>query len=412
MGCGMHTQIKEVTTILTCPGRNYLIVKITAEDGITGFGDATLNGRELAVQSVIDNYLAEWLVGYDSEKITDIWEMVFRGTYWRGGPVLMTALAGIDMALWDIKGKRLGVPLYSLIGGKCREKVIFYSHAHGETKDTLVQRAKELVESGCRVVRYSFDTESPYHKGVHYRQPHQDIGIKRIETANIQYAGLWDSGAYVNDLLHISEELRKALGPQVGMIHDVHSRLTPIQATAVARELESYSLMFLEDPIDPMDRKGLRILRDKSSTPIGTGELYTTMNDCELVISERLIDFIRVDISHFGGITPLLRLANFADIHGVKTAFHGPSDISPLAHAASMHVDLSVPNFGIQETFEPDEPLKEVFDLPYFAKDDSLHMMDRPGIGVGFNEEAALQYPFQKKYLPILRDETGAFHNW
>ena len=180
----------------------------------------------------------------------------------------------------------------------------------------------------------------------------------------------------------------------------------------MTRELERYSLMFFEDPIDPMDRKGLKILRDKSSTPIGIGELYTTINDCELVISERLIDFIRVDISHFGGITPLLRLAHFADIHGVKTAFHGPIDISPLAHAASIHIDLSVPNFGVQETFEPDETLKEVFDLPYFAKDGYLHMMDRPGIGVGFNEEVALQYPFQKKYLPILRDETGALHNW
>jgi len=408
----MNAKIGEIRTILTCPGRNYLIVRVTTEDGITGYGDATLNGRELAVKSVVDDYLADWLRGYDSDRISDIWQMVFRGTYWRGGPVLMTALAGVDMALWDIKGKRAGMPLYSLIGGKCRDRVSVYTHAHGQNADELVSRCKELVERGVSAIRYSFDTKDPGGSDVFYRQPHQDVGLKRIETDDVKQEGMWNSEAYMNDLIRITARLREALGDYIRLIHDVHGRLTPAQAVHAARALERFSLFFLEDPVDSLDADGLRMLRALCGTPLALGELFNTMAQCGPVIRERLVDFIRVDISHFGGITPLLQLAHFADSCGIRTAFHGPSDISPFAHAALVHVDLSIPNFGIQETYVHDKNLSRVFELSYREEDGYLHIKDAPGLGVGFDEDAAADFPYRKQYLPVLRDETGSIHNW
>ncbi len=408
----MEMKIREIKTILTSPGRNYLIVKVTTENGITGYGDATLNGRELAVQSVIDNYLRDWLVGYNADRITDIWQMVFRGTYWRGGPVFMTALAGIDMALWDIKGKRAHMPLYSLIGGRCRDRAAVYYHAHGTKRDELIKRAKEMIKTGIKAIRYSFDIKDMHDQNVFYRQPHQDIKIKRIETDAIKNEGMWDSEVYIKNLLETTQELRNAVGTSMELIHDVHGRLTPIQAARLAKELEKYSLYFLEDPVDSNDKNGLQLVRNNSSTPIAIGELFNTIFDCEYILTNRLVDYIRVDISHFGGITPVLQISNFADVHSIKTAFHGPSDISPFAHAANIHIDLSIPNFGIQETFETDAVLEDVFDLPYCYKDGFITITDRPGLGVGFNEEAAQTYRYKKRYLPILRDDMGSVHNW
>jgi mannonate dehydratase len=408
----MNTKIREIRTILTCPGRNYLIVRVTTEDGITGYGDATLNGRERVVKSVVDDYLADWLRGYDADRISDIWQMVFRGTYWRGGPVLMTALAGVDMALWDIKGKRAGMPLYSLIGGKCRDRVAVYMHAHGQNAEELVSRCKELVGKGIRAIRYSFDTKDPEKNGILYRQPHQDVGLKRIETDDVKQEGLWNSEIYVNDLIGMSARLREALGDHIRLIHDVHGRLTSAQAVHAARELERFSLFFLEDPVGSLDVCGLRTLRSLCGMPLAIGELFNTMAQCDPVVRERLVDFIRVDISHFGGITPLLHLAHFSDACGIKTAFHGPSDISPFAHAALVHVDLSIPNFGIQETYVHDESLAQVFELPYWQEGGYVRIKDAPGLGVGFDEDAAAAFPYKKQYLPILRDETGSIHNW
>jgi len=408
----MNTKIGEIRTILTCPGRNYLIVKVTTENGITGYGDATLNGRERAVKSVVDDYLAGWLNGRDSDRISDIWRMVFRGTYWRGGPVLMTALAGIDMALWDIKGKRAGLPLYSLIGGKCRDRVSLYIHAHGKNGDELVSRCRELAGRGVSAIRYSFDTKAPGKSDVLYRQPHQDVVLRRIETDDVKQEGLWNSEVYIDDLIETTAKLREALGAHVRLIHDVHGRLSPAQAVYAARQLERFSLFFLEDPVDSLDLGGLRALRARSVTPLAIGELFNTMAGCYPVITERLVDYIRVDISHFGGITPLVQLAHFSDACGIKTAFHGPSDISPLAHAALVHVDLCIPNFGIQETYVHDETLSQVFEISYYEEEGHLHVKDAPGLGVGFNEEAAASFPYKTQYLPVLRDENGSIHNW
>lgn len=407
-------KITEVKTLLTCPGRNYCIVKIVTDEGIVGYGDATLNGRELAVKSALDNHIANFLIGSDSDRITDLWELLFRGTYWRGGPVLMTALAGIDMALWDIKGKRYNAPLYSLLGGKSRDKIRAYFHVHGHTKEHLLERIRLRMEDGCRCVRYSFDTGDPL-EGHIFVQPHQDIGSgSRIEVSKeaINRPGVWDTEVYQKDLIRVTEYLRENLGDSVALIHDSHERFTPIQAAAAARELEPFHLLYLEDPIEPTRPQSLEVIRSHSTTPLAMGELYHTMKDCLPPIEKQWIDYIRVDISHFGGITPLMKLSAFADCYAVKTAFHGPSDISPLAHAALAHVDLTIPNFGIQEYIDQTKKVEEVFHTGITYRGGYLEVSDKPGLGVEVDEEAAAKFDYDPKYLPVLRDREGAVHNW
>ncbi len=406
-------EITKVETLLTSPGRNYLIVKITTRSGIVGYGDATLNGRETVVKTFIDDYLAEWLEGFDSDRIEDIWRMLFKGGYWRGGPVMMSALAGVDVALWDIKGKRAGLPLYSLFGGKCRDRYGTYIHVHGTTDDELIEKCREKIKEGYITLRYSFDTPDPFRKGNFFRQPYQNPLEKRIEVGTLKKEEqIWDEHVYANDLLKVTEKLRAALGDHIGLIHDVHGRLSSDQAYRVAKALEPYHLLFLEDPVDSFNNKVLENIKMQSATPIALGELFNTISDCRDLIDKRLIDYIRIDISHYGGITPLLKLAAFAEIFDVKTAFHAPSDISPLAHAALAHVNMHIPNFGIQEYVEPDAEIKKVFRSPVRMADGALQIGDEAGLGVGVLEEAATELRYKPMFLPYLRDRTGAIQNW
>lgn len=426
----MNPRIKATETILTCPDRNYLIVKIRTEDGLVGYGDATLNGRELAVKTAVDEYLAPLLQGRDSGRIEDLWQMIFRHTYWRGGPVLQTALAGVDMALWDLLGKRTGLPLYQLLGGKTRDRIKTYYHVHGETAAALAERARAAVKAGARVLRYSFSTKDPFvpEAGRRYAQPHQDIELDdRFEVgardpeaaAGSKQLGRhdeadprWETEPYLKELPQITAELRKAVGPHIGLIHDVHSRCTPVQAARAAKELEPYHLLFLEDPVEPLNRAALKQLRTASTTPLATGELFNTMDQLLPLLQRRLIDYIRLDISHFGGITPLRKAAYTAAAYGVRTAFHGPGDISPLAHAAQFHIDLHVPNFGIQETLQFDPRLSEVFEWRTVSQDGYVSVEDRPGLGVTVDEERARSFPYKKAFIPGHRDESGGVHNW
>lgn len=406
-------EIKKVETILTSPGRNYLIVKITTKSGIVGYGDATLNGRELTVKSLIDEYFAEWLEGFDSDRIQDIWQMLFKGGYWRGGPVFMSALAGVDMALWDIKGKRAGLPLYSLFGGKCRDRAKIYLHVHGSDAEELISKCRKKVDKGYNILRYSFDTKDPFCEGNSFKQPYQDPKEKRIEVNTLKKEEqVWDENVYANDLINVTASLRSALGDNIGLIHDVHGRLSSDQACRVAKALEPYNLFFLEDLVDSFNNKVLENIKMQSSTSIGLGELFNTISDCRELISNRLIDYIRVDISHFGGITPLLKLAAFAEIFDIKTAFHGPSDISPLAHAALAHIDMSIANFGIQEYVDPDEEISKVFQTSVIRTKDYIQLSDKAGLGVEVAEGEAKQFQYKSKFLPYLRDRMGAIHNW
>jgi mannonate dehydratase len=409
----MH--ISRVSTILTCPDRNYLIVRVETDTGVVGYGDATLNGRERAVQVLVEEHLAGWLEGHEAERIEDIWQMIFRHTYFRGGPVMLSALAGIDMALWDIKGKAHEAPVYDLLGGRCRDRVLAYLHVHGRNDKELIARSRARMDDGCRVLRYSFETPDPRTPDTVYRQPHQDIATKeRIEvTGDLRHApAVWDSEVYMRDLIRVTRLLRDELGEDVGLIHDAHERLSVAQARQVARELEPYHLFFLEDPLEPLGVGALREVRAASATPLAMGELYSTMSDAVPALQERWIDYLRLDVTHFGGISPARRAATLADVYGVRTAFHGPSDISPLAHAANLHLDLAVPNFGIQEFVEHDARVYSVFDWGIDMSDGYLHVPARPGLGVDIDEDAAATHPYTPGYLPTLQDAMGAVHDW
>ena len=323
----------------------------------------------------------------------------------------MTAIAGIDMALWDIKGKVCGQPVYQLLGGKARDYIKTYIHVHGHTYDELRDEMHRKIENGYRILRYSFDTTDAYDPKLCYMQPHQDIAKGRIETRSND-AQHWDSEQYASDLIRITDNIRRDFGDTVALIHDTHDRLSLSQAAVVGKELERSRLMFWEDPVDPFCREQVERIRQVSSVPIGIGELFNTLSDYHELVSKNYIDFVRADISHYGGITACVELAHFASAFHVETAFHGPSDISPLAHAALLNIDLNIPNFGVQETTIFTGAVLDVFTSHShyergIAKSDGF-----PGLGVDVNEEAARQYPYVPASLPYLRDNMGAMWDW
>lgn len=404
--------IAAVTSLFAPAGRNYVLVKVVTSDGLVGYGDATLNGRELAVVTVIDEYLRGLLVGEDEANIEYLWRKIYQGTYWQGGPVLMTALAGVDMALWDIKGKRAGLPLWSLLGGRARERALAYVHVHGRDRDELIARSREKLASGFRAIRFSFDSVDPRYPELVYTQAHQDVSAGWIERADGDPPGAWDSRTYVSELPGIAHAMREALGSSVGLIHDVHSRITASESVRVAKELEPAGLFFLEDPAPHHDLDALATIRSQSTTPVAVGELYFELDGvCELV-RRRLVDFVRVDISHFGGITPMVKLAHLAEAFHVQTAFHGPGDISPPAHAVLAHLALTVANFGIQEMVEDRAAWSGVFSTSVTVEDGFITVGDTPGLGVDVDEAAVRGAHYVKASLPTLRDAMGAVHPW
>ena len=407
-------KITDIKIYVTCPKRNFVLLKIMTDAGIYGVGDATLNGRELAVYTLLKEHLGPWLIGKDPDQIEDIWQSIFRGTYWRGGPVTMTALAGLNMALWDIKGKRAGLPVYSLLGGKSRTKVKTYLHVHGNSPEKILERCYKRMEMGCEVVRVSFDFTN--YKGIKITQPHQDIETgKRIEVDQETVVGdyqVWDSESYLYYVPRLFKYLREKLGDNIWFIHDVHGRLAPIQAAMLAKNLESYGFYFLEDPVRPKHKNSLYLIRQHSSIPIGMGELFFDKWECLDVLQKQLVDYIRVDICHCGGISEVKKIAAIAECFNIKVALHGPSDCSPIAHAANVHMDYAIPNFGIQEfVFHDDLTYQIIHGSPQF-KDGYLYVSDEPGLGVDFDENKAMEFPYKHQYIPILRDLEGGLHDW
>ncbi|HEV2472414.1 MAG TPA: D-mannonate dehydratase ManD [Chthonomonadales bacterium] len=413
-------KITEVRVLVTCPTRNYVVVKVlTDEPGLYGVGDATLNGRELAVAAALKEHIAPLLIGRDPDRIEDIWQMLFRGAYWRGGPVLMTALAGIDIALWDIKGKRAGLPVYSLLGGKTREGALCYTHAGGQCYTAVEESVQRAVEKGFKVVRAQVAV--PGSSGTYGVAGAREASSatwsgKSSDALADGGAGptveVWEPGPYLRTIPKLFEHLRSAIGEDIELFHDVHERLTPIQAARLAQELEPYHLLFLEDPLRPEYKESFRIIRQHTTTPLAMGELFHTKWECLPLITEQLIDYIRCDIGHIGGITEARKIAAIAECYQVQTAWHGPGDIGPATHAANVHVDISVPNFGVQEMVFFAEAVHEVLPgAPSFANG-YLHVTDAPGLGVDVNEEAAAKYPYRRAYLPTTRRADGSVHDW
>ena len=377
----MH--ITGVKCILTAPADVGLaVVKVeTSEPGLYGLGCATFTQRLLAVRTVVEEYLQPLLAGRDPHRIEDIWQLVYQNAYWRNGPVLNNALSGVDQALWDIKGKVAGLPLYQVLGGKVREAAAVYGHADGRDPEEVLDRVLELRADGLEHVRCQIRGYGAAHG------PAREAGHVPARS------GSFDRAAYARAVPSLFELLRSKLGFELELLHDVHERLAPIDAVRLARDLEPYRLFYLEDPVAPEDQDWLRELRSKTVTPIAIGELFTHPLEWRAPIAERLIDFIRVHISDIGGLTPARKLSALAESFGVRTAFHGPADVSPVGHAANVHLDVSLPNFGIQEFTGMPDVLREVFPGGPELRDGSLYPADAPGLGIDLDEDLAARYP-------------------
>jgi mannonate dehydratase len=390
-------RIRNVRVILTAPDKiRLVVVKVeTDEPELYGLGCATFTQRPLAVATAVEQYLKSQLIGRIPHDIEDIFSMLTVSSYWRSGPVLNNALSGIDMALWDIKGKLAGMPLYDLLGGRCRVAAPLYVHASGCDVREVEEDVRRFMAQGFRYIRCQVGVPDASTYGV--------AGALDSEEPHPHHLRLqqnaWDPSAYVRIVPRLFAELRSVLGDAVELLHDIHERLPPIMAIGLAKELELYRLFFLEDPFAPEDSGYFPLLRQQSAVPIAMGELYVNVTEYLPLIQNRLIDFIRVHLSAIGGITPARKLAALCEFFGVRTAWHGPGDVSPVGHAANLHLDLAVPNFGIQEGYLFPDRTREVFPGTPEIRDGMLWANDRPGLGIDIDETAAARYPFPEHPL-------------
>ncbi|MFD0678094.1 MULTISPECIES: enolase C-terminal domain-like protein [unclassified Paenibacillus] len=378
--------IRNVKTILTAPqGINLVVVKIeTSEPGLYGLGCATFTQRYLAVAAAIDEYLKPFLVGKDVSRIEDIWQSAMVSSYWRNGPVLNNALSGVDMALWDIKGKIAQMPLYELFGGKCREAAAVYRHADGRDVQELEQSVAAFKEAGYRYIRCQM--------GGYGGKNHS---LNKPEGA--LPGAYYDPQAYARSIPPMLDHIRNCFGFELELLHDVHERLTPIDAVRLAKSVEPYRLFFLEDALAPEHIDYFQMIRSQCSTPLAMGELFVHPMEWTPLIANRLIDYIRVHISAIGGITPARKLAILCEAFGVRTAWHGPGDVSPIGHAANVHLDVSSHNFGVQEWTPLGEELQSVFPGCPQVRNGYVYPNEAPGLGIGLDEGEAAKYPCTNK---------------
>jgi mannonate dehydratase len=401
-------KIVDAKVIVCCPGRSFVTLKLITEDGIYGLGDATLNGRELSVASYLTDHVVPLLIGRDARQIEDTWQYLYKGAYWRRGPVTMSAIAAIDTALWDIKAKSLNVPLYQLLGGPSRDAVLVYGHASGADIERTVEAFAHYVKLGYKAVRAQSGIaglRSTY--GVGRGQMFYEPAEKEAPPEN-----QWSTEHYLRFVPKLFERLRKEFGDEIHMLHDAHHRLTPIEAARAGKDLEPYRLFWLEDPTPAELQEGFRLIRKHTTTPLAVGEVFNTIFDCQQLIQQQLIDYIRTTVVHAGGITHLKKIANLAELYQVRTGSHGATDLSPVCMGAALHFDLSVHNFGIQEYMQHTPETDKVFPHAYSFKDGFMYPGDAPGIGVDLDESLAAKYPYQPAYLPINRKLDGTMHDW
>ncbi len=400
--------IRSAKVIITCPGRNFVTLKIETNQGVYGIGDATLNGRELAVASYLEDHVIPCLIGRDAHRIEDVWQYLYKGAYWRRGPVTMSAIAAVDMALWDIKAKVAGLPLYQLLGGSCREPITVYGHANGTSIEDTIEVAQGYKAQGYKAIRLQCGVpglSSTY--GVSKDKMFYEPADSDLPTEN-----LWNTEAYMRVVPKLFKAAREALGEEVHLLHDVHHRLTPIEAGRLGRDLEPYRPFWLEDTVVAENQDNFRLIRQHTTTPLAVGEIFNSIWDCKDLIQNQLIDYIRATVVHAGGITHLKRIASFADIYNVRTGCHGATDLSPVTMAAALHFDRSIPNFGIQEYMRHTETTDEVFPHGYRFENGFLYSSETPGLGVDIDEEKAAKYPYKRAYLPVNRLQDGTMFNW
>ncbi len=401
-------RITAIKVIVASPGRNFVTVKIMTDEGLYGVGDATVNGRELAVVAYLEDHVIPCLIGRDPMRIEDIWQYLYKGAYWRRGPITMAAISGIDIALWDIKAKAAGMPLYQLLGGASRDRVMIYQHVGGLTIDEVVEGVIALKEKGLEAIRAQVSI--PGLPPIYGTGPAQDQASEIFR--NLPIEEVWATHKYLPLVPELFARLREAVGWDVHLLHDVHHRLTPIEAARLGRDLEPYRLFWLEDAVPAELQEGFRLIRQHTTTPLAVGEIFNTIWDCQQLISEQLIDFIRVTSVHAGGVTGLRRIFDFASIYHVRSACHGPMDVSPVAMGANVHVDRWIPNFGIQEYSGYTDATHEMF--PHSWSQDGGYLLsgEAPGHGVDIDEDVAARFPYERAYLPVARNQDGTMWNW
>jgi len=401
-------KITNARVIVTCPGRNFVTLKIETDAGVHGLGDATLNGRELAVVSYLADHVIPCLIGRDAHQIEDVWQYLYRGAYWRRGPVTMSAIAAVDTALWDIKAKVAGMPLYQLLGGRSRTEVLVYGHANGRDIEETCDEVGRYRELGYRAIRAQSGIPgmaSTY--GVSRDKMYYEPADGALPTENV-----WSTSRYLQHVPKLFDALRSRFGFDLHLLHDVHHRLTPIEAARLGKSLEPYSLFWLEDATPAENQAAFRLIRQHTVTPLAVGEVFNTIWDTKQLIEEQLIDYIRTTVVHAGGITHLRRIADFAALSQVRTGCHGATDLSPVCMGASLHFNIAVPNFGIQEYMRHTEETDAVFPHSYYFKDGALHPGEAPGHGVDIDETLAAKYEYRRAYLPVNRLEDGTLWNW
>lgn len=380
-------KIKDVQVIQTAPaGLRLPVVKIvTDQDGLYGYGCACFTQRADLVVAAVERYLKPFLIGKPADRIDDTWQACYNSSYWRNGPVLNNAISGVDQALWDIKGRQAGMPVYQLLGGKVREAADCYAHASGAEIQECVDSAKQWMERGFRHVRVQV--------GVPGMAGYGSRGRSTRVTA-LHNAPVFEPAAYIRRALKLFEECRKQLGEEIELLHDVHERITPTQALQMCKDVEKFRLFFFEDPLSPEDIAWFRLIRQACTTPIAMGELFNSPHEWSPLISERLIDYIRVHVSQAGGLTPCRKMAILGEHFGVRTAWHGPGDVSPIGHMANVTLDVVSYNFGVQEYSAFNERVQEVFQGCPVQKDGYLYPNEKPGWGIEIDMKAAAKYPF------------------
>jgi len=406
-GSARDREIVNARVIVTCPGRNFVTLRIETRSGVVGLGDATLNGRELAVASYLQDHIVPSLIGRDAGRIEDTWQFFYRGAYWRRGPVTMTAIAAVDVALWDIVAKLANMPLYQLLGGRSRNGALVYGHANGRDIAQTSDEVRRHIEMGFLAVRAQCAVpglEKTYgiSSGKAYEPAESTLPL---ETS-------WATPHYLRLVPQLFERLRVDHGNDVELLHDVHHRLMPIEAARLARDLEPYRLFWLEDATPAENQQAFELIRRHSVTPLAVGEVFNSIWDCKQLIERQLIDFIRTTLVHAGGITHVRRIADFAHLHQVRTGFHGATDLSPVCMGAALHFDTWVPNFGIQEYMLHSAETNAVFPHDYVFRDGRLFCGASPGHGVSIDEQLAAKFPYSPKQLPIARLADGTMWDW
>jgi len=401
-------RITKANVVVTCPGRNFVTLKIETDAGIYGVGDATLNGRELAVASYLSDHVIPCLIGRDAHRIEDTWSYLYRGAYWRRGPVTMAAIASVDTALWDIKAKAAKLPLYQLLGGRSRDKVMVYGHANGANLDETLGQVRNYVEAGYKAIRVQCGV--PGLKST-YGVSKDKLYYEPVDAA-LPSENTWSTEAYLEWTPKVFAAVREAIGYEHHLLHDVHHRLTPIEAGRLGKALEPYRLFWMEDATPAENQEAFKLIRQHTVTPLAVGEIFNTIWDCKELIQNQLIDYIRATVVHAGGITHLRRIADLASLYQIRTGCHGATDLSPVCMGAALHFDLWVPNFGLQEYMRHTDETDAVFPHAYAFERGHLHPGEAIGHGVDIDEALAAKFPYRPAYLPINRLEDGSMWHW